>query len=205
MRILSLLVVALCGTSCVVPPSCFHRVFGFPNASPNAEHFATLTVFSEPIEGPIKRRYSAGIGMWERFERRSSMSIDARGSMAVSGKNMWPERCPKIPQDDLAEVSQYWQPLLEQMVRPHTGLQVMANPYTDNDDWRPDGPLLSLSFGSTSGKTLGLLWDCQSRLPQELDTAVMGTLEMMCSNSRLARKYLFRDLPRQVTGRLECQ
>jgi len=81
----------------------------------------------------------------------------------------------------------------------------MANPYLGNEDWRPDGSLLELSFGSASGKTLALLWDGQSSLPNDLDTAIMGTLEMVCSNSRLAKRYLFRDLPRQVTSRLECR
>lgn len=201
MRILSLLLAALLGTSCVVPPSCIGRTFGPVRP---IEHFATLTVFSEPIEGPLKRRYSTGVGMWERFERRASMTIDARGKMVVASGS-WPERCPRIPPEDLVEASRSWQPLLDRMPMPHIGLQVMANPYTYEDDWRPDGPLVSLSFGSTSGKTVGLLWDARSRLPEELDTAVMGTLEMVCSNSRRAKRYLLRDLPRQVTSRLECR
>jgi hypothetical protein len=124
--------------------------------------------------------------------------------MAVSSGS-WPERCPRIPPEDLVEVSRSWQLLLDRMATSHTGLQVMANPYTFEDDWRPDGPLVSLSFGSTSGKTLGLLWDGRTSLPGELDTAVMGTLEMVCSNSRRAKRYLLRDLPRQVTSRLECR
>jgi hypothetical protein len=202
-RTLSVLVVALFGTSCVVPPSCIDRVFGF--SKPNVEHLVTLTTFSEPIEEPPKRRYSTGIGMWERFERGASITIDARGSMAVSASNMWPERCPKMSQEDLVEVSRYWRPVIEQMVKPRTHFRVMANPDIGNDDWRPDGPLLSLSFGSASGKNLGLLWDGRSSLPEDLDTAVIGTLEMVCSNSRLAKRYLLRDLPRQVASRLECQ
>lgn len=204
MRILSLLVVALCGTSCVLPPSCVHRVFGFPNSSPNAEHFATLTVYGGPIEGPIERRYSTSIRMSERFEHGAFITINAKGRMAVSSLDLWPEKCPRIPQEDLVEVSRYWQPILERMVTSHKTLQVMANPYTFNDDWRPEGSLLELSFGSTAGKSLGLLWDFQSSLPKELDTAVMRTLEMVCSNSRLAKRYLLRDLPRQVTSRLNC-
>jgi len=202
MRILSLLVVALFGTSCV-PPSCMVRAYG--PSTPNDEHFARVTVFAEPIEGPLKRRYSTGIGMWERFERGASIHIDAGGSMAVSTLNMWPERCPRIPRDDLAEVSRSWQTVLQQTDLPRTGIEVMANPYMGDEDWRPDGPLLSLSFGPASGKNFGLLWDGRSSLPRDLDTAVMGTLEMVCSNSRLAKRYLFRDLPRQVTSRLECR
>jgi len=202
-RILSLLLVAFLGTSCV-PPGCIDRAFGSRH-----EHFVSITLFSEPIEEP-KRRYSTGIGMWERFERGSSITIDARGSMAVSTLSMWPRSCPRIPREDLSEVSRYWQPLLEQMATPHTRLQVMANPYLGNEDlgnedWRPDGSLLELTFGSAPGKTLALLWDGQSSLPGELNTAVIGTLEMVCSNSRLAKGYLFRDLPRQVTSRLECR
>lgn len=204
MRILFLLVVALLGTSCVVSPPCIHRVFGLPNASPKAEHFATLTVYAEPIEGPVERRDSTGIRMSERFARGAFITIDAGGRMAVSSLDLWPERCPRIPQEDLVEVSRYWEPILEQMATSHMDLQVMANPYTGNDDWRPDGPLLSLQFGPTSGKNLGLLWDGRSSLPGDLETAVMGTVAMVCSNSRLAKRYLLRDLPRQVTSQLEC-
>lgn len=203
MRILSLLVVTLLTTSCVVPPSCIDRTFGF--STPN-EPLARLTVYSEPIEGPLKRRYSTGVGMWERFERGTAITIDARGSMAVSSLKMWPESCPRISQEDLVELSQTWHPVLEQMVRPRTLFRVMGeNQYTWNEDWRPDGPLLELSFGSTSGKTLGLMWDGRSSLPRDLDTAVMETLEVMCSTSRRAKRYLLRDLPRQVASRLECQ
>lgn len=200
-RILSLLLVALLGTSCVVPPSCIGRTFGPVRP---IEHFATLTVFSEPIEGPLERRYSTGVGMWERFERQASMTIDATGKMVVASGS-WPEQCPRIPQEDLAEVSRSWQPLLDRMTMSNIGLQVMANPYTFEDDWRPDGPLVDLSFGSTSAKTVGLLWDARSRLPEALDAAVMATLELVCSNSRRAKRYLLRGLPRQVTERLECR
>lgn len=204
MRILSLVVVALCGTSCVLPPSCIHRVFGLPSASPKAQHFATLTVYAGPIEGTVESGNSTSVRMSERFERGALITINAKGRMAVSALDLWPERCPRISPEDLLAVSQDWQPVLERMVRPHTDLQVMANPYTFNDDWRPDGPLVALSFGSTAGKSLGLLWDGRSSLPEALDTAVMETLEMVCSNSRLAKRYLLRDLPRQVTSRLSC-
>lgn len=198
MRVLSVLIVAFLGISCV-PPTCLKRTFGARH-----EHFVSITLFSVPIEEP-KRRYSAGIGMWERFEYGASITIDARGSMAVSTLSMWPRSCPRVPQEDLGEVSRYWQPILEQMATPYTAVQVMANPYLGNDDWHPDGSLLELTFGSASGKTLALLWDGQSSLPGDLDAAVMGTLEMVCSNSRLAKRYLFRDLPGEVTSRLECR
>jgi hypothetical protein len=200
-RILFLFFVALSGISCVVPPSCIDRTFGSPA---NDEHFATLTLFSEPVQEPVERRDSTNIAMWERFERGASIRIDATGSMAVSALDMWPERCPTIPREDLAAVSRLWEALLEQMALPHTDLRVMANPEIGNEDWHPSESLLSLSFGSASGKSLGLLWDGESTLPEQLDTAVMATLELVCSNSRLAKKYLHRDLSRQVVSRLEC-
>ena len=203
MKNLLLLVVALFATSCVVPPSCMDRAFGSP--TPNSGHFTTLTVYAEPIEEPPKRSGPTEIGMRERFERGASITVDEGGRMAVSSLNMWPESCPRISQEDLAEVSRSWHSVLEQRVRPHTDIRVMENPDTGNDGWRPDGPLLSLTFGPASGKSLGLLWDGQSSLPGDLDTAVMGTLEMVCSNSRPARRYLLRDLPRQVSSRLQCQ
>lgn len=131
------------------------------------------------------------------------MTIDGKGGMTVSALDSWPERCLKVSQEDLAEVSRYWRPFLEKTVRSRTTVQVMADPYT-GDDWRAYGPLLSLSFGSTSEKVIELLWDGHLSLPEELDTAVIGTLELVCSNSRLARKYLLRDLPQQVASRLEC-
>lgn len=204
MRILSLLVVVLFGTSCV-PPSCFDRAYVPAKTIRARGHFASLTLFSQPIEGPIEGRYSAGIGMWERFERGAAVSIDGRGSMAVSGLNRWPQSCPRISREDLGEVARTWQAVFEQMTRPHTNLQFMSNPYTGAFDWRPDGPLLELSVGAASDKSLGILWDGRSSLPEDLDVAVMATLEMVCSNSRLAKTYLLRDLPRQVTSRLECE
>jgi hypothetical protein len=79
----------------------------------------------------------------------------------------------------------------------------MVNPYT-GDDWRADGPVLWLSISSLSEKHLQLMWDGQLSLPKELDIAVIGTLEMVCSNSRLAKKYLLQGLPHQVASRLEC-
>jgi hypothetical protein len=200
-KILSFFFVALSGISCVVPPSCIDRAFGSPA---NDEHFATLTLFSEPVQEPVERRDSRNIAISERFERGASVRIDATGSMAVSALDMWPERCPTIPREDLTAVSRMWQPLLEQMALPHTDVRVIANPEVGNGNWHSGESLLSLSFGSTSGRSLGLLWDGESTLPEQLDTAVMATLEMVCSNSRLAKRYLLRDLSRQVVSRLEC-
>lgn len=61
-----------------------------------------------------------------------------------------------------------------------------------------------LSYGPPSTKTLELLWNGRSSLPEDLDSAVIKTLETVCSNSRLAKKYLLRDLPQQVAVRLTC-
>lgn len=143
------------------------------------------------------------VGIWERFERNETIIIDGKGGMTVSAMDFWPNRCLRISQEDLTQVTQHWQPLLESLVRSHTTVQVMANPYT-GDEWRPNGPLLWLSFGSPEQTSIELLWDGTRSLPKDLDTAVIGTLEVVCSNSRLAKGYLLRGLPRQVADRLEC-
>lgn len=200
MRILSLLVVALFGTSCFVPPSCFDRTFH--RSAPDHKYFIGLTVYAKPIAEP-KRRYAAGFGMWELFASGASIDIDSGGTIAVKKLNMVPRSCTGIAQQDLTEVAGYWDRVLEPMVRHQTTLIVMPNPPTGKEDWRPDGPLLSFSIVSASGKIVQLLWDGQSRLPQDLDRAVMGTLELMYSKNRLAKRYLLRDLPPQATSRLE--
>lgn len=197
---LVVLVVALCGTSCVVPPSCIDRVFGLPSDSPRAGHFATLTLYSEPVEGPVEENPSAGAGIGDRFVLNTFITIDDRGRMAVSRTDVWPRSCPKISGHELAAVSQLWQPILERIVTPHPDVPVVANATTG----RPDGPLLSLQFGPLADPRLGVLWDGRSTLSTDLEAAVMATLELMCSNSRLAERYLLRDLPREVASRLEC-
>ena len=80
----------------------------------------------------------------------------------------------------------------------------MADPEM-GEDWRPEGPLLSLSVSGASGNSLSLLWDGQSSLPEDLEAAVLTTLDLVCSNSRLGKRYLLRDLPRQLASRLDCQ
>ncbi len=199
LRFLLLLVVTLGVISCG-SPTCIGHTYGL-SVGPRV-HFATVTVYSKPVEEPLERLYETGVGMWERFERSDSITIYAKGGMTVSD-GIWPERCPRISQEDLAEASQHWQTFLEHLPRDRASLQVMVNPYT-GDDWRAVGPLLSLEFGPASGKSVGLLWDYQLSLPEEFDTAVIGTLELACSNSRLAKKYLLRGLPQQVASRLEC-
>ena len=202
LQFLLLLVVTLQVMSCV-PPSCYPEVYGIPSLSRQNEHFVTVRVYSDPIEEPLKRTSEIRVRMWERFKREASIDIDNKGHAAVFAWSDLPSSCPRISQDDLAEVSRAWQPILDRLVRDRTTLQVMANPYT-GDDWRADGPHLAITFGSVSEKTFELMWDGQSSLPEELDIAVIATLEMVCSNSRLAKKYLLRDLPQQVASRLEC-
>jgi hypothetical protein len=197
LRVLPLLVAILFSTSCVVPPSCFRWTYGF--SAPRIEHFATISVRSEAGEVP---RWKTRSGTPERFDRGSIIIIDASGSMMVTDLMSWPESCPRIPPSDLAEVSRIWQPILERAPKDQTRLEV-GHLYRD-DDGRAHGPFISLSFGATSGRTIGLLWDGQRSLPEDLDTAVFAILESACSNSRLARKYLLRDLPQQVANRLEC-
>ncbi len=197
-----MLTVALLGSSCVVPPSCIGPTFGLATSRP--EHFATLTLYAEPLEQPPEPQGGSGIGMWERFARGSTITVDGKGKMAVSGSGIWPESCPRAAPEDLGAAARTWRPVLDRTVTSHTDVLALASPPGD-DDWRPDGPLLSLSFGAPSGKTVGLLWDGRSTLPPDLDTAVLETLEMVCSSSRRARKYLLRDLPPEVSGRLECR
>lgn len=114
-----------------------------------------------------------------------------------------PPRCLRIPQEDLDAVSRIWQPLLERQDKAQTSLVVMKRPYT-GDDWRADGPVLSLSYSSSTEDHFRLMWDARLSLPRELDIAVIATLEMVCSNSRLAKKHLLQGLPKEVGGRLQC-
>lgn len=136
------------------------------------------------------------------FNRGAAIRLDADGALTVSAMDMWPESCLTISREELARVERSWQPFLDQVTRARTGIRALANPDL-GDDWRPDGPVLSLSFGSE--RRVELLWDGRSSLPPDLDTAVLVTLETLCSNSRRAKKYLFRDLPQQVARRLDCQ
>ena len=123
--------------------------------------------------------------------------------MTVSTDPGWPRGCPRVAREDLDDVSRQWKAVLDWLVEPRVYLRFMANPEIEKDDWRPDGPLLELSFGS-AGESVSFLWDGESSLPPKIDTAVVATLELMCSNSRLARRYLLRDLPPQVATRLAC-
>jgi hypothetical protein len=203
MRTICLLVAALFGISCYVPPSCFDRTF-HPSA-PEHKYFVGVRVYAGPIAEP-KRRYSTGIGMWERFERGDSMEIAAGGTMAVGTLHPRPRTCPRVAREEVVELSRIWDTILEPLRRRENFLMVMpGNPYTWKDEWRPDGPLVEVSVVSPSGKNLGLMWDGRTRLSKSLDDAVMGTLEVFCSNSRLAERYLRRDLPQETSSRLQCK
>ena len=200
MRLSLSLVVVVLVTSCI-PPSCLTPQRGAATARKG--HLVTVTLFSQPAAEAAPTSQAAGIGIWEQFERADFVVIDGKGGMSVSAFNFWEDRCLRISQEDLARLRQHWRLFLEHVARSHTALWVMADPYTF-DDWRAYGPVLSFSFGSPAERSFGLLWDGQLGLPEDLDTAVIGTLEVICSNSRLAKKRLLGGLPRQVADRLEC-
>jgi len=151
------------------------------------------------------RRYPTGIGLWERFEHDISIDIFADGFTTVQHGGIAPDTCSWIPQEELDAVRPYLEPYFTK--EPSGPLVCMGdNPYTWKDDWRAKGPLIFPVFypGEKELKGFGLFWDGKSCLPEDLETAVIGTLSMICSNSRFARKYLLRGLPEQVAGRLEC-
>jgi hypothetical protein len=200
-KLLCALTVTLFATSCVVPPRCIPRTFGKPSPK---KLLVFITLYSEPIGEPPAQPSPNGFAMWPLFKRGAAIRLDADGAMTVSALDMWPESCPTISREDLARVARSWRPFLDRVTQARTDIRALANPHL-GDDWRPDGPVLSLSYGSTSDRLVQLLWDGQSSLPPELETAVIGTLATMCSNSRRAKKYLLRDLPQQVAGRLDCQ
>ena len=200
MRLSLSLVVAVLVASCVVPPSCLTPQRG---AAARHGHLVTVILFSQPAAEAAPTSQAAGVLIWEHFERAEIVVVDGKGGMSVSAWNSWPDRCLRIPQEDLARLRQHWRLFLEQVDRSHTALDVMTDPYT-GDGWRAYGPVLSFTFGSPAEKSFGLLWDGQLRLPEDLDTAVISTLEAICSNSRLAKKRLLGGLPRQVADRLEC-
>ena len=202
-RLLSLLVAALCATSCL-PPKCVDRVFGPPGESRRGEHLATLALYAEPVEGAVATTGPAGTDPGDLYRRVTRITTDVEGDMAVSPRDPWPRSCPRIPAAALADVSRAWQPLLDEAPAPRTALQLMANA-ADGGDRRPDGPLLSLTVGPTTGKRVDILWDGRSRLPDALDAAILVTLDTFCSHSRAAKRSLLRDLPRQVAERLECR
>ena len=117
--------------------------------------------------------------------------------------DLWPRQCPTMTREEVTELSRSWDPFLRQTARSETAICWMSSRYTARDDWQPDGPLVSLTLVSESGRRIDLLWD-GTDLPPELDTPVMSTLETVCSNSRLGRGYLLRNLPARVSGRLKC-
>ena len=164
-----------------------------------------IEIFSEPLARPFGS-YPRGFGPSVWFGHSASIVVDDRGGMYTTDgstdRSNWPEGCVSVPAEELAAVSRSWAPVIERAGGRTMPLHRMEHPYT-GEDWRPYGPFISLSFGSAESR-FGLLWDGQSYLAEDLDAAVMRTLEMVCSNGRNARKILLRDLPAQVVARLEC-
>ena len=199
-RVIFLLFVGLLAGSCV-SPSCVARAFVEP--PPNPRQFATITVYSNPIEFP-KSRYSMGLILWGQFERGATISIDSAGRLNVMDGGYWPRHCATISEEELSELSREVQPVLDQLFRLPTVFQALVNPYRGSDDWRPDGPILDISFAAF-GKQAEVFWDGRSRLTPEIEIAVMRTLEVACVNNGVARKYLVRNLPPEVSRRLECR
>jgi hypothetical protein len=192
-----LLLVALVATACV-PPSCFDRTYGFPKR----DGLLRLTTLSQPIEGSLERKDLTP--MHHRFEKGAYITVNTAGRMTVSRDVAWPEACPTMSEDDLVAVSHHWQPVLDRMIEPRSEFRAMTDPDIGSADWRPDGPLLELQFGR-SGKSILVLWDGRSHLADSVKARLMDTLERVCSSSERARKYLLRDLPREVAGELDCR
>jgi hypothetical protein len=193
-----LLLVALFATACV-PPSCFDRSYGFPKR----DGLLRLTSLSQPIEEPLETKDSSK-PIHARFENGAYITVSTRGRMTVSRDVAWPEACPTMPADDIVELSRYWQPVLDRMDESNWEFRAMTTPDLSSDAWRPDGPLLELSF-VTSGKSVQVWWDGRSQLADSIRAKVLGTLELVCSNSDRARKYLLRDLPPEVASQLVCR
>lgn len=200
-KLLCALTITLFATSCVVPPGCVPRTFGKPSPK---NPFLFITLYADPVEEPPTQPDPNGFVMSPLFERGAAIRLDADGAMTVSGLDMWPESCLTISREDLARIAENWQPFLDRVITARIRLRALANPDL-GDDWRPDGPVLSLSFDLVSEQRVQLLWDGRTSLPPDLNTAVIGSLETMCSNSRRAKKYMLRDLPQQVANRLDCQ
>lgn len=200
-KLFCMLNLTLLATSCVVPPGCLSRTFGKPSPQ---KSFVFLELYSVPVEEPRNQPSATGFSMSPLFLKGAAIRLDADGAMTVSGLDMWPESCLSISPEELARVARSWQPFLDQMTTARGEIRALADPHL-GDGWRPDGPVLSLSFGSTSERLVQLMWDGRRSLPPELETAVLVTLETMCSNSLRAKKYLLRDLPQQVADRLDCR
>jgi hypothetical protein len=91
-RIILLLFVALFASSCV-RPSCASWAYG-GGPRTDREHFATIQVYSKPIQDPAKR-YSTGMGLRGQFEQGASFTIDSDGRMKVTRLDVWPRHCPR--------------------------------------------------------------------------------------------------------------
>ena len=204
MRSILLLFVALFASSCV-RPSCASWAYSSPRTDrEQREHFATIQVYSKPIKDPAKR-YSTGLRLRGQFEQGASFTIDSTGRMKVTRLDVWPRHCPTISPASFGQLSREVQPVLDRLPRRQNVWRAMKNQYRGGDEWQPDGPLVHVTFGTPFGPTLQLLWDGRTRLPEDVENAVLKTLDAGCANSGLARKYLLRDLPPEVSSRLKCR
>jgi hypothetical protein len=197
-------VVALGLSSCVTPTCWKYLLVGM-----NSQHLASVSIFSEPLQSPALDPSRFGfLHVW--FGHQANIVVHDRGGMMTTDESSWPEGCGNVPAEELAAVSRSWASVIERRRATGSGgsagdrmtLDRMDHLYT-GEDWRPYGPLISISFGRAESG-FGLLWDGQAYLAEDLDAAVMRTLEMVCSNGRNARRILLRDLPPQVVARLEC-
>ncbi len=202
-RLVFLFVAVFFAASCMTSIPCLDRKRGA--STRRNKHFVTITVCSAPVEGRLLRRKDQAMpwpGGW--FENGKIIRIDANGGMTVSALDLWPERCLTVDEEELARVSRYWQPFLDRTSqRSRRFIQIMKDPYLGDDNWEADRPLLSLSFGAP-GEHVEIFWDGLLSLPPDLDLAVMGTLEMVCSATGKGKKNPLRGLDDQVTRWLQC-
>ena len=181
-------------------PSCLDLTY-----LPNEKPLVWMILFSDPM---LESGNSSAprVSGWDSFQRASRIVIYDNGRMMVSSLNSWGESCPTVSQADLIELSEIWAPLFRKVrgvpLSP-AQIRMMADPDTWRADWRPDGPLIELRLNSPFGKNVAILWD-GSPLSTTIGSPVIRTLEIACSTSPRARKYLVRDLPQQVSSVLKC-
>lgn len=161
-----------------------------------------IRVYSRPLETPLERGSRERVMPWEFFRRSYVMTVDVSGGLTVSEGDFWPERCTSIGSESLQSIQEVLAPYLTGEPRVPT-VNMLEAPFTGKDDWRPQGSLIELSFGA-KGANLQLLWDGKAKLPDDLDQAIIATMDLVCDRSHLAKSYLSRSLPEEVSSRLEC-
>ena len=193
--LLLLFATSLVASSCV-PPTCLSSNLG---ASPKRGYWGQVIVYSAPVEGPLEswRRWPPRLS--GRFDVNDEFTLDVQGGMTVA-RGAQPSSCTRVSQERLAKVERLWLSYLDRS-QPGPVLYVLTNPFT-GPDWYDEGPIVHLQF-LASGADFQLFWDGRLDLPEQLDAAVIGTLEMVCSKRRSAKK-LLRALPPQVGARLGC-